>query len=88
MKKKPANHPSEEVRRAIETRAYLVWESEGRPHGREREHWLRAEAEILGKAPAKKAAAAKTNGVASTALAAKAKRATKARQAKAANPEH
>lgn len=29
----------------IEERAYAIWESEGKPHGREVEHWLRAEAE-------------------------------------------
>lgn len=86
MKKKPANHLSEEVRRAIEVRAYLIWESESRPHGREKEHWLRAEAEILGTKPAKKAAAAKPNGIA--VVAAKAKRAGKARPTKAAVPEH
>lgn len=57
---------AEALLRQIELRAYLIWESEGRPHGRHDEHWARAEAEILGagkkKAPARKAvkAAAKT----------------------------
>jgi hypothetical protein len=54
--------PKTADRRDIELRAYLIWESEGRPHGREAEHWHRAEAEIFGvkkKAPAKKKAAAK-----------------------------
>ena len=27
-------------------RAYAIWEQEGRPDGKDREHWLRAEAEI------------------------------------------
>lgn len=27
-------------------RAYEIWESEGRPHGRDQAHWLLAEAEI------------------------------------------
>jgi hypothetical protein len=44
-----------EIRKEIERRAYLIWESEGCPHGRDGEHWARAEAEILGLKPAKKA---------------------------------
>ncbi len=39
---------SGEQNRIIQTRAYEIWESEGRPQGREREHWLRAEAEFAG----------------------------------------
>ncbi len=27
--------------------AYLIWEKEGRPPGREREHWLQAETQLL-----------------------------------------
>jgi len=27
-------------------RAYQIWESEGRPHGRDKAHWFLAEAEI------------------------------------------
>ena len=38
---------TDEMRREIEQRAYLIWESEGCPHGRDHEHWQRAEAEIL-----------------------------------------
>lgn len=30
----------------IETRAYFIWEQEGRPHGKDLDHWFRAEAEI------------------------------------------
>ena len=30
----------------IRERAYAIWEQEGRPDGKDREHWLRAEAEI------------------------------------------
>jgi hypothetical protein len=30
----------------IRQRAYEIWEAEGRPEGRERIHWLRAEAEF------------------------------------------
>ncbi|HUO97331.1 MAG TPA: DUF2934 domain-containing protein [Rhizomicrobium sp.] len=84
MKEKPAKQLSENVRREIEVRAYLIWESEGRPHGREREHWLRAEAEVLGRPPAKKAPAAKANGAAKSVVAAKSKRTTKS----ASKPAH
>jgi hypothetical protein len=55
----------------IGLRAYRIWEAEGRPHGKDFEHWLRAEAELSaakggkGKAssnpkPARKRAAAKS----------------------------
>ena len=27
--------------------AYIVWEKEGRPHGRDCEHWLQAEAQLI-----------------------------------------
>ena len=40
----------QEVRRLnhkIRARARELWEQEGRPHGRDKDHWLRAEAEIL-----------------------------------------
>jgi hypothetical protein len=30
----------------IRQRAHDIWASEGRPHGRDQIHWLRAEAEI------------------------------------------
>jgi hypothetical protein len=30
----------------IARRAYALWEEEGRPEGREKEHWTRAEAEV------------------------------------------
>lgn len=32
--------------RMVQERAYEIWEREGRPEGREMDHWLRAEAEI------------------------------------------
>lgn len=32
--------------RKIAERAYRLWESEGQPHGRALDHWLRAEAEL------------------------------------------
>lgn len=42
----------EEIRR----RAYELYEQSGRQHGRDQEHWLRAEAEILGRASKQKSA--------------------------------
>jgi hypothetical protein len=30
----------------IRTRAYQIWEQEGRPHGRDREHWHEAERQL------------------------------------------
>ena len=32
--------------REIASRAYTIWEIEGRPAGRELDHWLRAESEV------------------------------------------
>jgi hypothetical protein len=31
---------------AIAERAYQIWEREGRPHGRDMDHWLQAEREL------------------------------------------
>ena len=31
---------------AIRERAYDIWEREGRPHGRDFEHWVRAQVEL------------------------------------------
>jgi hypothetical protein len=36
------------VDEAIRRRAYEIWESEGRPDGRDREHWSRAQSEVGG----------------------------------------
>ncbi|WP_142847050.1 DUF2934 domain-containing protein [Telmatospirillum sp. J64-1] len=36
------------VEEQIRRRAYELWEDQGRPAGREHEHWLQAEREILG----------------------------------------
>ena len=33
---------------AIRDRAYLIWEREGRPPGRDRDHWLQAAWELAG----------------------------------------
>jgi len=33
----------------IRERAYAIWEQEGRPEGREWDHWLRAASEVAGR---------------------------------------
>jgi hypothetical protein len=35
---------------AIRQRAYHIWEREGRPQGRDFEHWVRAQVELLAEA--------------------------------------
>ena len=40
----------------IRERAYAIWESEGRPDGREWDHWERASREVVVQAPAEPAA--------------------------------
>ncbi len=39
----PPSDPLEQIRQ----RAYELWEQSGREHGREIEHWLEAEREVL-----------------------------------------
>ena len=34
------------IRAAVQARAYEIWESEPRPHGRDWAHWFQAKAEI------------------------------------------
>ncbi len=46
-KKKTA--PTSNLDEAIRRRAYELYEQEGCIHGRDQEHWLRAEAEVAGK---------------------------------------
>lgn len=38
--------PSPHEQGAIARRAYEIWEAEGRPHGRDREHWETAAREL------------------------------------------
>jgi hypothetical protein len=38
---------NEAKRRAIEVRAYFIWETKGKPHGCDLDHWLQAEAELV-----------------------------------------
>ena len=37
----------EEQERRIRERSYAIWEARGRPEGKELEHWLEAERELL-----------------------------------------
>ncbi len=43
--------PSPHEQGAIARRAYEIWEAEGRPHGRDREHWEAAARELGSPAP-------------------------------------
>jgi hypothetical protein len=59
--------------KVIRERAFHIWEREGRPHGRDMDHWLQARWELLGeKAPAggTAKAAARRSGAAKTKVAA------------------
>ena len=44
-----AGRPMDDLERRIQQRAYELWESEGRPQGREQDHWQQAEREIGGR---------------------------------------
>jgi hypothetical protein len=57
---KTKNSGSGEITKEIALRAYYIWENEGRPEGREHDHWARAEAEILSEPPPNKAEPKKT----------------------------
>lgn len=46
MPKSNGHSDSKPVREEVETIAYSIWESEGRPHGCDQDHWFRAEAQI------------------------------------------
>lgn len=67
---------------AIKERAYHIWVREGRPHGRDFEHWVQAQVEL-------EAEQAKGNGAPARAKAARPRRAATAKAAaapKAAKP--
>jgi hypothetical protein len=38
---------SRDIEVLIQMRAYEIWEREGRPHGRDREHWFQAAKELI-----------------------------------------
>ena len=64
--------------KTIRERAYNIWEAEGRPHGRDREHWERANREI--EAETKKGAGKTTGAARAKPAAGKAKSAKAARK--------
>ena len=41
------------ISHSVQERSYLIWEREGRPHGRSLEHWRMAEAELQAEREAK-----------------------------------
>jgi hypothetical protein len=45
----------------LRQRAYGIWQSEGEPHGRDRDHWEQAERELIDTASEEPVAAAKPN---------------------------
>jgi Protein of unknown function (DUF2934) len=67
---------------AIRERAYLIWEREGRPYGREYDHWVMAQVELAaeGRTNGSQAAKPRARGAAPKAKAAAAKTATAARK--------
>ena len=48
-----------DLQERIRRRAHAIWEREGRPHGRDQDHWREAESELGREETAKKSAAAK-----------------------------
>jgi hypothetical protein len=40
--------PTPDREQLLRERAYAIWEREGRPHGRDRDHWFAAERELFG----------------------------------------
>ena len=42
-----SNNASKLCSQEVAQRAYLLWEQEGSPHGKDVEYWLKAEAQLL-----------------------------------------
>jgi hypothetical protein len=74
---------SSERKTSVEQRAYKIWEEEGRPHGRDQEHWHRAERDLAGRTDATKTPGA-SSVEATPETAAKAKRKAAPKSAKPA----
>lgn len=49
MSETQATPEQDVLRPKIELRAYEIWVHEGCPEGHDTEHWLRAEAEVVGR---------------------------------------
>lgn len=52
----PSNHNDPELYARIAQLAHSYWEAEDRPEGRDFEHWLRAEADVLATTPVEEGA--------------------------------
>ena len=63
----------------IESRAYAIWERQGRPQGKDKEHWYLAERQLVTEQTAPPKASRKTSG------AARKRPATASKQARTAN---
>lgn len=73
----------------VRSRAQAIWEAEGKPHGKETDHWYAAVAEFRAQiaVPVKKKAAAAKKVTAPEAVPAKPKSARAAKVAPVATPE-
>ncbi|MBU1176401.1 MAG: DUF2934 domain-containing protein [Alphaproteobacteria bacterium] len=71
------------ARDQIAERAFEIWEIEGKPHGRDQEHWERAEAELRKTMARMSPAKPKRSAKAASELAAAKPSAAKAKPAKA-----
>ncbi|MBI1220948.1 MAG: DUF2934 domain-containing protein [Rhodobacteraceae bacterium] len=47
MPKTGTQQDVEALRKTVEQRAYALWEAEGKPDGRDADHWRQAESEIM-----------------------------------------
>jgi hypothetical protein len=47
MPETPASRDIETLHKQVEERAYALWESQGRPHGRDLDHWRQAESDLM-----------------------------------------
>jgi Protein of unknown function (DUF2934) len=45
------NPPGDELDRKIRRRTYQIWTEEGKSAGRDKDHWIRAKAEVLAMEP-------------------------------------
>ncbi|TRZ94462.1 DUF2934 domain-containing protein [bacterium] len=48
LKQKGSLNKSETLLEEVQKKAYLIWEKDGQPHGKDWDIWLRAEKEVLG----------------------------------------
>jgi hypothetical protein len=75
---------SSERKTQIEQHAYKIWEAEGRPHGRDKEHWHRAERDLARDEPKASPGASSVEATPDAAAKTKAKKAPAPKAAKPA----